>query len=111
MYGADLNILDVLGRNALHWAAYKGYSDTIRLLVVLEASYTQADKEGCTPLHWAVSALAACLPACLRVCMHVCCSAGTLAAAACLEFHASGGAQPMCWAARTRPPAHARPPC
>ena len=27
--------------------------DTIRLLLVLDARYTLADKEGCTPLHWA----------------------------------------------------------
>ncbi len=40
-------------RAALHWAAYKGYSDTVRLLLVLGASWGIADKEGCTPLHWA----------------------------------------------------------
>jgi len=41
------------GRTPLHWAAYKGYADTIRLLLVLDSRYDVADKEGCTPLHWA----------------------------------------------------------
>ncbi len=34
-------------------AAYKGYADTIRLLLVLNGRFTLADREGCTPLHWA----------------------------------------------------------
>ena len=33
-------------RTPLHWAAYKGYTDTVRLLLVLNASYTCVDKEG-----------------------------------------------------------------
>eukprot|EP00983_Pelagomonas_calceolata_P133510 1161971-Pelagomonas_calceolata.AAC.3 len=37
----------------LHWAAYEGNADPIRLLLVLDASFSAADKEGCTPLHWA----------------------------------------------------------
>lgn len=41
------------GRTALHWAAYKGFADSCRLLLVLDARYALADKEGCTPLHWA----------------------------------------------------------
>jgi len=34
-------------------AAYKGFADAIRLLIVLDCRYSLADKEGCTPLHWA----------------------------------------------------------
>ena len=34
-------------------AAYKGFADTIRLLLVLDCRHALADKEGCTPLHWA----------------------------------------------------------
>lgn len=34
-------------------AAYKGFPDSIRLLLVLDCRYSLADKEGCTPLHWA----------------------------------------------------------
>ena len=41
------------GRTCLHWAAYKGFADTIRLLLVLDARLETPDKEGCTPLHWA----------------------------------------------------------
>jgi palmitoyltransferase len=44
---------DVDGRTPLHWAAYKGYANTLRLLIVLDADITLGDKEGCTPLHWA----------------------------------------------------------
>ena len=52
-WGADMDVLDADGRSPLHWAAYKGYGDTIRLLLVMDACHTLADKEGCTPLHWA----------------------------------------------------------
>lgn len=52
-WGLDTDQPDGEGRAALHWAAYKGFADTIRLLLVLDARYTLADKEGCTPLHWA----------------------------------------------------------
>nr|KJB64639.1 hypothetical protein B456_010G059000 [Gossypium raimondii] len=34
-------------------AAYKGFSDCIRLLLFLDAHRGRQDKEGCTPLHWA----------------------------------------------------------
>jgi len=37
----------------LHWAAYKGNADTIRLLLFLDANQVRQDKNGCTPLHWA----------------------------------------------------------
>ncbi len=52
-WGIDMDQPDNDGRTPLHWAAYKGYADTIRLLLVLDARYDLADKEGCTPLHWA----------------------------------------------------------
>ncbi|KAJ9511104.1 hypothetical protein QJQ45_013141 [Haematococcus lacustris] len=52
-WGVDMDTPDADGRTPLHWAAYKGYADTLRLLLVLEASCTLADKEGCTALHWA----------------------------------------------------------
>lgn len=52
-WGVDVDAPDGDGRTPLHWAAYKGYADTIRLLLVLNAQYSVADKEGCTPLHWA----------------------------------------------------------
>lgn len=34
------------GRTPLHWAAYKGFTDTVRLLLVLNASVSTKDKEG-----------------------------------------------------------------
>lgn len=52
-WGVDLDAPDSDGRTALHWAAYKGFADTIRLLLVMGCRPTQPDKEGCTPLHWA----------------------------------------------------------
>ncbi|XVE94066.1 hypothetical protein REPUB_Repub01dG0248400 [Reevesia pubescens] len=52
-YHADYDAPDNDGRSPLHWAAYKGFSDTIRLLLFRDASQGRQDKEGCTPLHWA----------------------------------------------------------
>ncbi|KAG1341873.1 S-acyltransferase [Cocos nucifera] len=52
-YGADFDALDNDGRSPLHWAAYKGHSDTVRLLLFRDAYQGRQDKEGCTALHWA----------------------------------------------------------
>ncbi|PSS29241.1 Protein like [Actinidia chinensis var. chinensis] len=52
-YHADFDAPDNDGRSSLHWAAYKGFADTIRLLLFRDASQGKQDKEGCTPLHWA----------------------------------------------------------
>ncbi|KAL1534453.1 protein S-acyltransferase [Salvia divinorum] len=52
-YQADFDAPDSHGRSALHWAAVKGFADTIRLLLFRDASQGRQDKEGCTPLHWA----------------------------------------------------------
>ena len=41
------------GRTPLHWAAYKGFAHSMRLLIVLDAQISAGDREGCTPLHWA----------------------------------------------------------
>ncbi|WVZ77593.1 hypothetical protein U9M48_025446 [Paspalum notatum var. saurae] len=54
-WNADHDVPDNDGRSPLHWAAYKGFADTIRLLLFLGAYRARQDKEGmrCTPLHWA----------------------------------------------------------
>ncbi|KAK7252246.1 hypothetical protein RIF29_36062 [Crotalaria pallida] len=52
-YQADFDVPDNDGRSPLHWAAYKGFADTIRLLLFRDASQERQDKDGCTPLHWA----------------------------------------------------------
>ncbi|XP_042050864.1 protein S-acyltransferase 24-like [Salvia splendens] len=52
-WNADADIPDNDGRSPLHWAAYKGFADCIRLLLYLNAHRLRKDKEGCTPLHWA----------------------------------------------------------
>ncbi|GMI97636.1 TIP GROWTH DEFECTIVE 1 [Hibiscus trionum] len=52
-WNADPDTLDNDGRSPLHWAAYKGFTDSIRLLLFLDAHRGRQDKEGCTPLHWA----------------------------------------------------------
>ncbi|KAM7479065.1 hypothetical protein LguiA_027278 [Lonicera macranthoides] len=52
-YHADFDVPDNDGRSPLHWAAYKGFVDTIRLLLFRDACQGRQDKEGCTPLHWA----------------------------------------------------------
>ncbi|KAL1547975.1 Protein S-acyltransferase 24 [Salvia divinorum] len=52
-WNADADVPDNDGRSPLHWAAYKGFADSIRLLLYLNAHRLRQDKEGCTPLHWA----------------------------------------------------------
>ena len=52
-WGADTDGCDGDGRTPLHWAAYKGFADTVRLLLVMGSRATLPDNEGCTPLHWA----------------------------------------------------------
>nr|GEY38313.1 probable protein S-acyltransferase 23 [Tanacetum cinerariifolium] len=52
-YHADFDVPDNDGRTPLHWAAYKGFADTIRLLLFWDANQGKQDKDGCTPLHWA----------------------------------------------------------
>nr|GMC65140.1 protein S-acyltransferase 24 [Ipomoea batatas] len=52
-WNADPDVPDNDGRSPLHWAAYKGFADCIRLLLFLDAYRGRQDKEGCTPLHWA----------------------------------------------------------
>ncbi|MCO5560815.1 hypothetical protein L7F22_014435 [Adiantum nelumboides] len=52
-WGADIDAPDIDGRSPLHWAAYKGYPDCVRLLLFMDADRGRQDKEGCTPLHWA----------------------------------------------------------
>ncbi|KAK4481944.1 hypothetical protein RD792_012857 [Penstemon davidsonii] len=52
-WNADPDVPDNDGRSPLHWAAYKGFADCIRLLLYLNAYRARQDKEGCTPLHWA----------------------------------------------------------
>lgn len=52
-YHADFDAPDNDGRSPLHWAAYKGFPDTIRLLLFRDACQGRQDKDGCTPLHWA----------------------------------------------------------
>ncbi|XP_074583364.1 putative protein S-acyltransferase 23 isoform X2 [Curcuma longa] len=61
-YGADHDPPDNDGRSPLHWAAYKGYTDVIRLLLFRDAYQGRQDGNGCTPLHWA--ALSGNLEAC-----------------------------------------------
>jgi len=52
-WAVDTDVPDADGRTPLHWAAYKGYADTARLLLVIGSRSMLPDKEGCTPLHWA----------------------------------------------------------
>ncbi|XP_057416841.1 probable protein S-acyltransferase 23 isoform X2 [Lotus japonicus] len=52
-YHADFDVPDNDGRSPLHWAAYKGFPDTIRLLLFRDASQGRQDKDGSTPVHWA----------------------------------------------------------
>jgi len=51
-WNAEVDVTDHDGRTALHWAAYKGFPDCVRLLICMDADIYRADKEGCTALHW-----------------------------------------------------------
>ncbi|WPT14430.1 Protein S-acyltransferase 24 [Picochlorum sp. SENEW3] len=52
-WGIDIDSPDADGRTPLHWAAYKGFRDTCKLLIVMDADVMKMDIEECTPLHWA----------------------------------------------------------
>lgn len=52
-WGLEMDLADADGRTALHWAAYKGFSDTAKLLIVMGCDVMAIDVEECTPLHWA----------------------------------------------------------
>lgn len=52
-WNSEVDAVDKDGRSPLHWAAYKGFVDPIRLLLFMDAYLGRQDKEGCTPLHWA----------------------------------------------------------
>ncbi|CAM6119554.1 unnamed protein product [Calypogeia fissa] len=52
-WSAEFDGPDNDSRSPLHWAAYKGFSDSVRLLLFMGAYLRRQDKEGCTPLHWA----------------------------------------------------------
>ncbi|XP_039059608.1 protein S-acyltransferase 24-like [Hibiscus syriacus] len=52
-WNAGPDFPDNEGRSPLHWAAYKGFVDCLRLLLFLDAHRGRQDKECCTPLHWA----------------------------------------------------------
>lgn len=47
-WGADIDSCDVDGRTPLHWAAYKGFAETVRLLLVMDARWALPDKEAST---------------------------------------------------------------
>lgn len=51
--GALNHLMDINGDTAMHWAAYKGHADLIRLLVYSGASLQKPDHFGSTPLHLA----------------------------------------------------------
>lgn len=44
-WAADVDETDVDGRTPLHWAAYKGFANTVRLLLVLDARWSLPDSE------------------------------------------------------------------
>lgn len=44
-WDADIDEPDIDGRTPLHWAAYKGFADTLRLLLVMDAQWSRPDRE------------------------------------------------------------------
>ena len=53
--GADVNARAVLGDTAVHGAAIRGWHDAIRLLAGYGANLDVADKDGMTPIDYALS--------------------------------------------------------
>ncbi|KAF8252107.1 ankyrin, partial [Wilcoxina mikolae CBS 423.85] len=53
--GATLEAKDCLGWTPLHYAAFSGHDDMVRLLIELGADKESRDNEYRTPLHCAVS--------------------------------------------------------
>ena len=51
--GALYHLTDINGDTALHWAAYKGHADLIRLLMYSGVDMQKPDYFGSTPLHLA----------------------------------------------------------
>jgi ankyrin repeat protein len=47
--GADLNELDTLGHTALHWAAFGGYYDIVKVLLEAGANPNTISEDGVTP--------------------------------------------------------------
>ena len=50
----DIFSIDEYVSTPLHWACYSGAEETVNLLLSLNASINDKDKEGITPLHLAV---------------------------------------------------------
>lgn len=51
--GAQGHLTDINGDTALHWAAYKGHAELIRLLIHSGMDLEKPDYFGSTPLHLA----------------------------------------------------------
>lgn len=51
--GADVNLVDVDGDSAIHWAAYKGATEIVSVFQYLGLSSDSPDRFGQTPLHLA----------------------------------------------------------
>lgn len=50
---AQNHLTDINGDTALHWAAYKGHVDLMRLLMYSGVNLQKTDNFGSTPLHLA----------------------------------------------------------
>ena len=53
-WGADLNNVSNIGRTAIHWAAFQGHKDVIRLLLDRGAHPKEVDHNGDTALSLAL---------------------------------------------------------
>ena len=48
---ADLNVVDRIGKNALHWAARFNNKKVVEKLLELKIEYDKVDDEGLTPMR------------------------------------------------------------
>jgi Ankyrin repeats (many copies)/Ankyrin repeat len=101
-WDADIDEPDVDGRTPLHWAAYKGFADTLRLLLVMDAQWGRADREVSTADIFTVACMTSheCVGGTLTLS-----SAGFIARTGTLSMHrrrvvcSLQGCTPLHWAA------------
>ncbi|CAM9199559.1 unnamed protein product, partial [Choristocarpus tenellus] len=50
--GVDINAQDSIGCTPLHWAAFRGFTALVRMLIEAKADIAASDWSNSIPLHW-----------------------------------------------------------
>lgn len=62
-----MKLIFYLQRTALHWSAYCGNLENVKLLVKNKSNCGNPDVEGKTPIHWAASSQSPDAADCIKV--------------------------------------------